>query len=73
MLPIDHTKDISRKEKRPLSKPLPETERGFKTPLPYEGRGVRFVCKFAVSKSFPEMSKADRLGNWRNLCSSNSV
>jgi hypothetical protein len=26
--------DISRKEKRPLSKPLPETERGLISPLP---------------------------------------
>ena len=26
--------------KIPLSKPLPEAERGFKTPLPSQGRGV---------------------------------
>jgi hypothetical protein len=31
--------DISIKEKRPLSKPLPERSRGFKTPQRYQGRG----------------------------------
>jgi hypothetical protein len=28
---------------KPLSKPLPASGRGFENPLPYQGRGVRFL------------------------------
>jgi hypothetical protein len=51
---------LQKRKKTPLPFLSPKGREALKPPtlVGKEGRGVRSACKFVVSKSFPEMSKA---------------